>query len=333
VLTDTLAPSRVASVLAWTRRPGVRLGILAVLAAASVIVFLTVNITGSWDFAVPFRARKVYAMVLVAFAIGVSTVLFQTITDNRILTPSIMGFDSLYLLIQTLVVFVFGASALATADEQVKWVVEVAVMVAFSTLLFRWIFAGAKRSIYLLVLVGIVFGTLFRSLSSLMQRMLDPASFAVLQDAFFASFNAVGEELMLLSAIAVLLVSLVGLRMLRVFDVIGLGESHAIGLGVNHRRVVTIMLVLIAVLVSVSTALVGPITFFGLIVSNLAYALLGSSRHVLVLPATVLLGVICLVGGQFVLEHVFALDTALSVVIEFAGGILFIVLLLKRGVR
>jgi iron complex transport system permease protein len=333
VPTDTLAPSRTASLVAYTRHPRVRLAILAVLAAASVVVFLTVGITGSWDFAVPFRARKVYAMVLVAIAIGVSTVLFQTITDNRILTPSIMGFDSLYLLIQTLVVFVFGASALATADEQVKWVIEVAVMVAFSTLLFRWIFAGAKRSIYLLVLVGIVFGTLFRSLSSMMQRMLDPASFAVLQDAFFASFNAVDEELMLLSAVAVLIVGLIALRMLRVFDVIGLGESHAIGLGVNHRRVVTVMLVLIAVLVSASTALVGPITFFGLIVSNLAYALLGSSRHVLVLPATVLLGVICLVGGQFVLEHMFALDTALSVVIEFAGGILFIVLLLKRGVR
>ena len=331
--TDILAPSRVNSILLYTRRPGVRLAILAVVAVASVLVFLTVGIVGSWDFAVPFRARKVYAMVLVAFAIGVSTVLFQTITDNRILTPSIMGFDSLYLLIQTLVVFVFGASALATADEQVKWVVEVAVMVAFSTVLFRWIFAGAKRSIYLLVLVGIVFGTLFRSLSSMMQRMLDPASFAVLSDASFASFNAVDEELMLLSAVAILLVSVVGMRMLRVFDVIGLGESHAIGLGVNHRRVVTIMLVLIAVLVSVSTALVGPITFFGLIVSNLAYTLLGSSRHLLVLPATVLLGVICLVGGQFILEHVFALDTALSVVIEFAGGILFIVLLLKRGVR
>ena len=329
--TDTL--SRTTTVLAFTRRPGVRLAFLAVLAAASVVVFLTVGIVGSWDFAVPFRARKVYAMVLVAVAIGVSTVLFQTITDNRILTPSIMGFDSLYLLIQTLVVFVFGASALATADAQVKWVVEVAVMVAFSTLLFRWIFAGAKRSIYLLVLVGIVFGTLFRSLSSMMQRMLDPASFAVLQDAFFASFNAVDEDLMLLSAVAIVLVGVVAIRMLRVFDVIGLGESHAIGLGVNHRRVVTLMLVLIAILVSVSTALVGPITFFGLIVSNLAYALLGSSRHVLVLPATVLLGVICLVGGQFVLEHVFALDTALSVVIEFAGGILFIVLLMKRGVR
>jgi iron complex transport system permease protein len=174
---------------------------------------------------------------------------------------------------------------------------------------------------------------LFRSLSGLMQRMLDPASFAVLQDAFFASFNAVDQELLTLSTVAVVLVGLVASRMLRVFDVIGLGESHAIGLGVNHRRVVTTMLVLIAILVSVSTALVGPITFFGLIVSNLAYALLGTSRHVLVLPATILLGVVCLVGGQFLLERIFALDTALSVIIEFIGGIVFIVLLMRRGVR
>ncbi|MFP7761454.1 iron chelate uptake ABC transporter family permease subunit [Marisediminicola sp. LYQ85] len=330
---DSRMPSPVARAMVFVQRPIVLLTVLAIVAAATIVLFLTVGIVGSPSFAIPFRARKVVAMVIVAFAIGISTVLFQTITDNRILTPSIMGFDSLYVLIQTVVVFFFGSTALAVADPRVSWVVEVALMVAFSTLLFQWLFAGARRSIHLLVLVGIVFGMLFRSVSSLFQRMLDPASFAVLQDSFFASFNAVDEDLVLISGIVVVIVSTIALRLVRVFDVIGLGESHATGLGVDHRRVVTLMLVLIAVLVAVSTALVGPVTFFGLIVSNLAYALVRTHRHASILPATVLLGVICLVGGQLVLERAFGLDTALSVIVEFVGGILFIVLLVRRGVR
>lgn len=314
-------------------RPTAVLMVLSLLALGCIVCFLTVGIVGSWDFAVPFRARKVAAMTLVAIAVGVSTVLFQTVTNNRILTPSIMGFDALYVLIQTLIVFSFGALTLATVDDRLKWVVEVGAMVLFSTLLFRWLFFGARRSLHLMILVGIILGVLFRSISGFIQRMLDPAAFAVLQDSFFASFNAVNEELIVISAVAVLICLVVGARLLPVFDVLALGENHSIGLGINHRRTVMTVLVLIAVLVSVSTALVGPITFFGLIVANLAYALTGTSRHRVVLPGTVLLGIIALVGGQLMLEQVFGFNTALGIIIEFAGGILFVILLIRKGPR
>lgn len=315
------------------RRIRRRMIILSVLAVASIAAFMLVGIEGSWGFAIPFRGRKVAAMVIVALAISFSTVLFQTVTNNRILTPSIMGFDSLYLLVQTGIVFAFGANALVAIDNRLAWLGEVAVMVLFSTLLFRWIFSVATRSIHVLVLVGIVFGVLFGSLSALMQRMLDPTEFAIVQDTFFASFTAVDTQLMGLTATIVVALVIAGIKFLPIFDVVALGESHAIGLGVNHRRTVTLMLVVIAILVSVSTALVGPIIFFGLIVSNLAYTVMGTTRHHISLPASALLGVICLVGGQFILEHILGHATVIGVVIEFVGGLLFIALLMKRGVR
>ena len=83
----------------------------------------------------------------------------------------------------------------------------------------------------------------------------------------------------------------------------------------------------------VATALVGPVTFFGLLVASLAYQITGSSKHCYVLPVAVLLAIVTLVGGQVVLERVFAFDTALSIVIEFVGGIAFIVLVLRRAAR
>lgn len=312
--------------------PGVRLALLAVLAVTAVAVFVFAGIEGSWEFAVPFRLRKVSAMLVVAAAVGVSTVLFQTVTANRILSPGVMGFDALYLAIQTVVVFAFGAVTLATADPQLMWLVEVVLMIGCSLALFRFVFARSARSIHVLILVGIVFGVLFRSVTALLQRMLDPADFAVVQDASFASFTAVDDSLVLLSAVAVAACAALAWSIRRRLDVLVLGEATATGLGVDHRRMTTVVLVLVAVLVSVSTALVGPITFFGLLVANLAYAAVGTFRHSLTLPAAVLLGVAALAGGQFVLEAA-GLDTVLAVVIEFLGGIVFIALLIGKGVR
>jgi iron complex transport system permease protein len=206
-------------------------------------------------------------------------------------------------------------------------------MVLFAGSLYYWLFSGAARSLHLVMLVGIICGVFFRSLSNLMQRMLDPDLFAVLQDRFFASFNTINADILTLSAIIVAAVSLYGWRLLHVFDVLALGREPAINLGVDHRRVVRLILLMVTVLVAVSTALVGPITFFGLLVANLAYMLAGSGKHRVVLPIAVLLAIICIVGGQTILERAFAFNTALSVIIEFLGGLVFIILLVRGNAR
>lgn len=306
---------------------------LGVLALVSVVLFMTLGAKGNWGFILGFRGKKLLSLVLVAYAVAVSTVLFQTVTNNRILTPSIMGFDALYVLIKTAVVFFLGVGALTAIDNQVQFVIEILAMVGFSGLLFRWLFLGEERSLHLLVLVGIVFGIFFRSLSALMQRMLDPGAFNVLQDTLFASFTTTDPTLLGLSSIIIVLTSLAGWRLMHAFDVLSLGRAHAINLGVTYQRTVVGILVVVAILVSVSTALVGPVTFFGLLVATLAHSLVGTSKHRFVLPAAVLLAVTCLVGGQTLLERVFSFDTALSIIIEFLGGIVFIFLVLKRSAR
>ncbi|MCP8885104.1 iron chelate uptake ABC transporter family permease subunit [Devosia sp. XJ19-1] len=314
-------------------RPALVLIGLTFLTLISIALFMTLGAKGSWSFVLSFRGKKLLGLILVAYAVAVSTVLFQTVTNNRILTPSIMGFDALYVLIKTAIVFFLGVGALTAIDSQLQFVVEVLVMVAFSGLLFRWLFLGEERSLHLLVLVGIIFGVLFRSLSQLMQRMLDPGAFNVLQDTMFASFATTDPTLLGISCVIMLAVSAVGLRIMHTYDVLSLGRAQAINLGVDYKRMVVIILSLVAVLVSVSTALVGPVTFFGLLVATLAHSLIGQSQHRYVLPAAVLLGIIALVGGQTLLERVFAFDTALSIIIEFLGGIVFIALVMRRSAR
>ncbi len=315
------------------RRPARAIAILSIVALIAIGCFMLIGASANWAFILPFRAGKLWALILVGYCVAVSTVLFQTVTANRILTPSIMGFDALYILIQTIIVFFFSSQALSGADPRLQFLLEVATMAAFAGVLFQWLFMSGNRSLHLLVLVGIVCGVFFRSLAGLMQRMLDPNEFLVLQDTFFASFNSTDRTLLGVSTVIVIAASLVGLKMMPYFDVLTLGRPAAVSLGVPYKATVATILVIVAVLVSVSTALVGPITFFGLLVVSLAHAIAGESKHRYILPISILLGVICLVGGQTILERLFAFNTALSIIIEFVGGIVFIFLVLRGSMR
>lgn len=309
------------------------IGGLVLLTLVACTAFMTLGAKGDWGFILAFRGRKLAALFLVGYAIAISTVLFQTVTNNRILTPALMGFDALYRLLQTVMVYAFGGLAVLSANAQMMFVLETAVMVGFAAAIYSWLFLGAGRSLHLVMLVGIVLGTLFRSIEDLLKRLIDPNEFSVLADLFFASFNAVETDLMAVSALILGAGTIFAWFRLPKWDVLALGRETAINLGVDHKRETMIVLGLVTIFVSVSTALVGPVTFFGLLVANLAYLLARSHKHIHILPVAALLATIALVGGQTLLERVFNFNTSLSIIIEFVGGLFFIFLLLRGAAR
>lgn len=315
------------------RSPMVVITLLALLTTVLIAGFMTLGARGDWGFILAFRGRKLLALLLVGYAIALSTVIFQTITQNRILTPAIMGFDALFILLQSLLVFLFGGLAVLTFNAGAMFALETLVMSAFAALIYGFLFFGARRSLHLVMLVGIVLGTLFRGLTDFLVRLIDPNEFATLQDLFYAGFNAVETDILGLCSIVLLAASFVAWRKFPVWDVLALGRDSAVNLGVAYRREVLIALSLVTLLVSTSTALVGPVTFFGLLVANLAYLITPSHKHAHIVPVAALVAAICLIGGQMLLERVFAFNSSLSIIIEFAGGIVFIVLLLRGKAR
>ena len=308
-----------------------KLIVLAVVAVLLAVAFIFIDLGNNWDYALPRRLKKVYAIILTGGVIAFSTLVFQTITNNRILTPSIIGLDSLYLLIQTFLIFVFGSMNWLVTNENVNFLISVVLMVIFAGLLYKLLFRGDGRNIYFLLLVGIIFGTFFGSITEFMQVLIDPNEFMVVQDRMFASFNNVKTDLLLIATIAVILVSLYSVKLIRYLDVLSLGKDQAVNLGVDYDYVVKRLLVVIAILVSISTALVGPITFLGLLVANVAYQFLNTYRHSYLIIGSVFISIIALLGGQLIVERVFTFDTTLSVIVNFVGGVYFIYLLLKES--
>ncbi|WP_428911099.1 iron chelate uptake ABC transporter family permease subunit [Niallia sp. Krafla_26] len=307
----------------------IKIGILAVVAVALIAIFLFTDVRGSWDYVLGKRTEKVLAMVLTGAAIALSTIVFQTITNNKILTPSIIGLDQLYMLIQTVLVFAFGAT-LTSTSKSINFFISIGLMIMFVGVLYKIIFKREGNNIYFLLLVGIIFGTLFQSLSTFMQVLIDPNEFMMIQDKMFASFNNINGDLLLLSAIVILLTSLYFIRYFKYLDVLSLGKEQAINLGVDFDKIVKRLLVVVAILISVSTALVGPITFLGLLVVNVTYQLFKTFRHSFLIFGSILISIISLVGGQFIVERVFTFSTTLSVIVNFIGGVYFIYLLLKQ---
>ncbi|HLR73249.1 MAG TPA: iron chelate uptake ABC transporter family permease subunit [Pseudogracilibacillus sp.] len=305
--------------------------LLAVVSLLLALLYIFYGLTGNIDYILPRRIIKVVAIVITGGAIAFSTAVFMTITNNRILTPSIMGLDSLYMLTQTSIIFIFGSKSLIMMNSNINYILSIGVMVVFALAFYRLLFKGEDNNIYFLLLIGMILGTFFSSFTSFMQVLIDPNEFMVVQDRMFASINNVNTNLVYLSVILILAVTLYFLRFLKYLDVLSLGRDHAINLGVPYNKVVRQLLIIVAILISIATALIGPITFLGLIVVNIAYQFLNTYKHVYIILGSVFLSIIALLGGQFIVEKVFVFETTISVIINFIGGIYFIYLLLKEN--
>jgi iron complex transport system permease protein len=304
--------------------------LLFVLSLLLISAFVLVDLGQNVGYILPSRAIKIVAIIVTGSAIAFSTVIFQTITNNRILTPSIIGLDSLYMLIQTLIIFLFGSMNILILNKNINFLLSVVLMMVFASLLFKLLFRKEGQNIYFLLLIGLIFGTLFGSLSSFMEMLIDPNEFQVVQDRMFASFNNVNTDVLLISIAAFAIVLVYAWKYIKYLDVLSLGRDHAINLGVDYDYIVKRLLIVISILVSISTALVGPITFLGLLVVNVAHEFLKTYRHSYLISGSIFISIIALVGGQLIVEHVFTFSTSISVIINFIGGVYFIYLLLKE---
>ena len=315
-------------------RDSIKMALLAVVCIVMIAVFIGQGLTwDNYEFFLKLRTPKMLSIVLAAIAISTSSLVFQTITNNRILTPSILGFDNLYMLVQVSLLFVFGSLSFWVVDAVANFTLSVCIMVLFSFGLFHFYFKSKRNNVFTLLLIGIVCGSVFGSLSNFLAMTIDPNEFAVLQNVMFASFNNVKGELVYLSVIPLGLCLFALWWMASKLDVLWLGVDNATSLGVNTKRLTQGILVIVSIMVAVSTALVGPVLFFGLITVSLARQMFKSYQHRVLIVASSLLAVALLVSGQWFVEKVMSFETTVSVIINLVGGLYFMFLLLRTRIQ
>ena len=277
------------------------------------------------------RADALIAMAIVAVCQAMATVSFHTVTNNRILTPSIMGFESLYVAINTATIFFLGASGLNDARTVPTFLMQMAVMVGLSLVLYSWLLTNRKQNMHAMLLVGVVIGGGLGSLSTFMQRMLTPSEFDVLTARLFGSVNNAETEYYPIAIPIVAIATTLLVFNARKLNVISLGADVSTNLGVNHKAHAIYTLVLVSLLMATTTALVGPMTFLGFLVATLAYQFADTYDHRYIFPMAVGLAFLVLIAAYFLMQHVFSAQGVVSIIIELVGGSVFLFVIMRKG--
>ncbi|HJB28219.1 MAG TPA: iron chelate uptake ABC transporter family permease subunit [Candidatus Blautia faecavium] len=304
---------------------------LAVFIAAAYMV-ADVNFENQklFDYAMKIRTPKLIAMLITAFAIGGASMVFQSIINNTIVTPCLLGMNSLYTLIHTAVVFFAGSGSVLAVNSNVAFGVDLILMGITATIIYSYLFKKTKYNVLYVLLIGTVLTSFFSSIQTTLTRVMDPNEYDSLLNTLVASFSNINSEIIVFSVIVLGTVAFALRKDLALLNVITLGKDQAINLGVDYDRCIRRLLLGVTLFIAVATAMVGPISFLGLIIANLARQLLRTYRHGQLILGSALFGMVVLVGGQFLVEHVFAYAIPVSVFITVGGGIYFLYLLLTN---
>lgn len=309
------------------------LGVIAVLATFGLLAYKNPFETGSqkWWLIAERRGNALIAMGIAAVCQAVATIAFQTVTNNRIITPGILGFQALYTAIHTATVYFAGVTGLVAARTLDTFIFQTIMMVTLSLLIYSWLLTGKHANMHVMLLVGVVIGGGLGSVSTFMQRMLTPSEFDVLTARLFASVNNAEPEYYPIAVPLVLVSVLILWAKSRTLNTLSLGAPAATNLGISYRRQAIVVLVLVSVLMAVSTALVGPLTFLGFLVATMTYQAADTFDHRYLFPMSILLAFATLAAAYFIMNHIFSAQGVVGIIIELVGGIAFLIIILRKG--
>ena len=311
-----------------------KLVMMALLAAAAAAAYMLVEVNFDNErlffYALKLRTPKLIVMIITAFAIGGASLVFQSVINNTIVTPCLLGMNSLYTLIHTAVVFCAGSTSVLANNANLSFAVDLVIMGITATVIYGWLFKKTNYNVLYVLLIGTVLTSFFSSIQSTLTRVMDPNEYDNLLSTLVASFSNVNSEIILFSVVVLGVLIFVLRKDLALLDVITLGRQQAVNLGVDYDRTIRRLLLGVTICIAVATAMVGPISFLGLIIANLSRQLLQTFRHGQLILGSALFGTIVLVAGQLIVEHVFTYSIPVSVFITVGGGIYFLYLLLTR---
>ncbi len=309
----------------------IKLGILLAFSLVLIALyqFLFVNMR-YFEYAMYIRTPKLVGAIIAAFCIGTASIVFQSIINNRIVTPCLLGMNALYILIHTGIAFIFGVTSDFSANKNIAFIIDVVIMSVVATSLYGFLFRKTKYNILYVLLSGTIMATLFTSMSNTLIRTMDPNEYDALLTSLVAGFSHVNADIIYLSLALIAGIIWLLRKEILLLDVITLGKNQAINLGVDYDKTISKLLVGVTVFITIATAMVGPISFLGLIVANVSREFIKTYKHIYLMLASFFVGVVVLLAGQILIEHVFQFSTVISVFINLFGGVYFLYLILKN---
>lgn len=268
------------------------------------------------------RIPRTISLILAGIGLSVSGLIMQQMTQNKFVSPTTAGtLDAAKLGL------LFAFLAIPESGLLTKTLFAFAFTFIASLIFLNIADRIRYRNIIFVPLVGIMFGNILNSVSSFFAyryNIVQNVNAWLVGD--FSSILKGNYEVLYISVPAVALTYLYANK----FTVVGMGETFSKNLGLNYRQVVNIGLFCISVAVSVIIITVGSIPFLGLVVPNIISLMYGDNLRK-TLPFTALFGAIfllfCDIIGRLV---IFPFEIPIGVVVGIVGGVIFLILLLRK---
>lgn len=237
-----------------------------------------------------FRLSQAFVALWAGAALAVGGLLLQTLFSNPLADASVLGIHSGASVGASLVVLLWGGGMVSLPFSGNLLLVLMAFVGAMGVIFCLVLFSSVVRSNSLLLIAGLMLGYVLSSVISLLCYL----SSADGLQAFFAwgmgSFSNVTVSQLPLFSIAVVVGLLWAFLLIKPLNALLVGENYARNLGVSIRRTRLYILCAVGWFSAVVTAFCGPIAFVGLAVPHFARMLFRTTNHVVLLPATALLG-------------------------------------------
>jgi iron complex transport system permease protein len=245
------------------------------------------------------RLPKALTAILVGSGLSVSGLQMQTLFRNPLAGPSELGITAGAGLGVATVMLSGGSAASLYAIRQLglsgSWlIVAMASLGSAAVLLLVLMIAGRLKDNVVLLLVGVMIGTMTLSLISIWQYFSQPEQLQEYLMWTFGSLGGVVDEHLTVLASVVAFGLLLAYASSKALNALLLGEQYARSMGLTVGRARTIILLSTSLLTGGITAFCGPVAFVGIAVPHLTRALLGTSNHRLLIPASALLGSVLL---------------------------------------
>lgn len=241
------------------------------------------------------RIPTIITAILAGAALAVCGLLLQTVFNNPLADPSILGISTGASLGVALVMLLGGSilgSNFGILTAGYLSTLAGAFLGAMLVLLMLLLFSSFVKSATMLLIIGIMVSYLTSSAISLLNFFATEEGVHSFVIWGMGNFSGVSNNEISIFTILIVAALLSSLLMVKPLNALLLGTKYAENLGVNIQRTRNALLLITGLLTAIVTAYCGPISFLGLVVPHIARLTLNTSNHNTLLPTTMLAGAV-----------------------------------------
>ncbi|MBQ7488760.1 MAG: iron ABC transporter permease [Clostridia bacterium] len=304
------------------------------ISPAEIFRIISVGISDSSKAAnviLKIRLPRLLAAAVLGGALSVSGFLLQTFFRNPIAGPYVLGISNgARMFVGLAMIFVLRHAS------GVPFIILIAASFLGSLLVtgFVLFFSQRVQSMSVLLVLGIMIGSICTAVTDFIITFADEANVANLHSWSMGSFSAISFASLKPAAIVIFAAVLAAFLLSKPISAFLLGENYALSMGVNVKLFRLALIGLSSLLSATVTALSGPISFVGVAVPHITKLLFRTSKPVILIPSIFLLGSVFCMGCDLIARTAFApSELAISTVTAIFGAPVVILLMLKRQRR